>query len=136
MPAVRRQSGRIAWRRRWLAPGAAAILPVLLIGLAGCASSGSGRQASPGVAAYLHCLSRHDTGGARKACRSLRPRDGLGPALNGVASCLRSHGISVPAAAAGTPATNMLRFLAALQSGSRARQSALTSCVAQAHKSA
>jgi hypothetical protein len=113
----------------------AAVLAVLLFGLAACGTPGSpkaGSAASPSgsgsVIAYVNCLSRHSGGGARKACKSQRPEAGLSSALQRFTSCLHSHGVTLPSASPGTGSKGTLRSILRLKSGSQTQRSAYKSC--------
>jgi predicted small lipoprotein YifL len=129
------ESGTI---RRRLA--AATCLAFLLLMLAACGSSGPATSPAPAsppahsaasAGGYLGCLLRHEggsPGSARQACASLRPAN-LAAVLLTFESCLKAHGVSVPAPPAQGRRAALLQFVAGLRAGSRAQRSALTSCI-------
>lgn len=113
------------------------VVPVLLLVLAGCGSSGSpaaGATARPSGAAgaYADCLLKHvdgsGTGGARKACQKLKPAGGLGPVLQTFAACLESRGVALPSASPGTSAGDILRYLGQIRSGDPSQRAAFDAC--------
>jgi hypothetical protein len=114
----------------------AALVAVLVLGLAACGPSGSpaaGSSASPtgsgGVSAYINCLNQHrGSGGARKACKSLIPAGGLGSVLRAFTNCLQSHGVTLPAASPGASSGGILKSIRQLKSGTSAQQSAYNAC--------
>jgi hypothetical protein len=133
-----RQAARRFRHRRgqWIL---AVMVPLLLFGLAACGTSGSpaagataSSSGSGGAAAYLDCLSQHAGGGARKACKSLRPpASGLIAALRTFTSCLQSHGVALPSATPGAHGQGIVRSVLSLRSGSPAQRSAFSSCKSQ-----
>ncbi len=131
--AARRIRHRTA---RWIPIVVAALL---VAGLAACGTSGSPvaapRASSSGsvsAAAYLSCLNRHAGGGARKACKPLRPpAGGLSAALRTFTSCLHSRGVALPAGSPGAHGQGIVRSILSLRTGSPAQRSAFSSCKSQ-----
>jgi hypothetical protein len=133
-----RRTGHKAQRRGL---GVAAGLALLLLTLAACGSPGTAASptaSSPATSAtsaksvggYLGCLLRHAGGGpgsARQACASLRPAD-LAAELQKFESCLKAHGVAVPALPAQGRRAALVQFVTGLHAGSRTQRSALTSC--------
>jgi hypothetical protein len=114
---------------------AAVLLVALLVAVSACGTSGAkpaGSSTSGGVHAYATCLFQHldrnSGAGARRACQSLRPADGLAPVLQAFASCLQSHGVVLPSQSPGTSAGDVLHYLGQLASGTPAQRAAFGTC--------
>jgi hypothetical protein len=136
--ARKRRRLRLAKRPILFRRGLAAA--ILLLALAACSTSGArpaatpARQSASGSAsAYVGCLLKHfednGKGGARKACRSRRPADGLSAFLHTFASCLKSHGETLPSMPPEAGGRGILRRIAQLKSGGSAERHAFNSCM-------
>jgi hypothetical protein len=73
-----------------------------------------------------------DSAGPRRACKALRPAGGLLAALRPFATCLKSHGVTLPgpsqAPSAGGLSQQLLEFASKLRSGSPSYRSAYNAC--------